>query len=120
MAEGSVHRTTRHHRCDFRFLEVLEEDFGIGQFSLRAAFMGVPPAPKRQAIELCEWATEKAADPEEAGDLIRAEKAGAFRWESATTLEEVLGGQRPVGRSVVFKSVGHSLWDLAAARTAFS
>lgn len=71
MAEGSVHRTTRHHRCDLRFLEVLFEDFGIGRFSLRAAFMGVPPAPKRQAIELCEWATEKAADPEEAGDLIR-------------------------------------------------
>ena len=71
MAEGSVHRTTRHHRCDFRFLEILEEDFGIGQFSLRAAFMGAPPAPKRQAIELCEWATGKAADSEEAGDLIR-------------------------------------------------
>jgi ornithine cyclodeaminase len=56
---------------------------------------------------------------EEAGDLLRAERAGAFRWPDATELEEVLrGGNRPTG-TVVFKSVGHSLWDLAAARTAF-
>jgi len=56
---------------------------------------------------------------EEAGDLIRAEKAGAFRWSDATELEEFLRGRdRPTG-TVVFKSVGHSLWDLAAARTAF-
>jgi ornithine cyclodeaminase len=57
---------------------------------------------------------------EEAGDLIRAESAGTFRWADATELEEVLrGGDRPSG-TVVFKSVGHSQWDLAAARTAFS
>ncbi len=56
---------------------------------------------------------------EEAGDLIQAEKAGAFRWADATELEEfVRGRERPTG-TVVFKSVGHSLWDLAAARTAF-
>jgi ornithine cyclodeaminase len=56
---------------------------------------------------------------EEAGDLIQAEGAGAFRWEDATELEESLRGRdRPSG-TVVFKSVGHSLWDLAAARTAF-
>jgi ornithine cyclodeaminase len=56
---------------------------------------------------------------EEAGDLIQAEKAGAFRWADATELEEVLRARdRPSG-TVVFKSVGHSLWDLAAAGTAF-
>ena len=56
---------------------------------------------------------------EEAGDLIQAEEAGAFRWSDATELEEALRGrERPTG-TVVFKSVGHSLWDLAAARTAF-
>ncbi len=56
---------------------------------------------------------------EEAGDLIQAEAAGAFRWEAASELEEVLRDRdRPTG-TVVFKSVGHSLWDLAAARTAF-
>lgn len=57
---------------------------------------------------------------EEAGDLIQAKKTGAFRWADATTLEEVLRGRdRPTG-TVVFDSVGHSSWDLAAARTAFS
>ena len=56
---------------------------------------------------------------EEAGDLLQAERAGAFRWADATELEEVLRRRdRPTG-TVVFKSVGHSLWDLAAARTAF-
>ncbi len=57
---------------------------------------------------------------EEAGDLIQSEKEGVFRWSGVTELEEVLRGRdRPSG-TVVFKSVGHSLWDLAAARTAFS
>jgi hypothetical protein len=77
MAETSLsrkgrERTTRHHRCDYGFLELLEEDFGISQFSLRQAFMGVPPAPKKQAIEVCEWAIRVAAgDAEKAGDAIR-------------------------------------------------
>ncbi len=56
---------------------------------------------------------------EEAGDLIQAERAGAFAWESATELEAaLLSPERPEG-TVVFKSVGHALWDLAAARTAY-
>ncbi len=56
---------------------------------------------------------------EEAGDLIQAERSGAFTWERATPLEDALRwSERPEG-TVVFKSVGHALWDLAAARTAF-
>lgn len=56
---------------------------------------------------------------EEAGDLIQAEQAGAFAWENATELEAALRSpDRPEG-TIVFKSVGHALWDLAAARTAF-
>jgi len=56
---------------------------------------------------------------EEAGDLIQAQRAGALDWEDATTLTEALRlPERPDG-TVVFKSVGHALWDLAAARTAF-
>ncbi len=66
-------RTTRHLRCDYLFLELLEEDFGISQFSLRSAFMGVPPATKKQAIALCEWAIRVAgSDPEKAGDALCA------------------------------------------------
>ena len=56
---------------------------------------------------------------EEAGDLIQAERAGAFRWTDATELEKVLRGRKRPSGTIVFKSVGHSLWDLAAARTAF-
>lgn len=56
---------------------------------------------------------------EEAGDLIRAETAGAFRWSNAVELEDAINkNERPAG-TVIFKSVGHALWDLAAARTAF-
>ena len=57
---------------------------------------------------------------EEAGDLIQAERAGAFEWDSATPLEDALRASERPGGTVVFKSVGHALWDLAAARTAFS
>jgi hypothetical protein len=74
MAEESLagERSTRHHRCDYGFLELLEEDFGISQFSLRQAFMGVPAAPKKQAIEICEWAIRvTAGDAEEAGRMVR-------------------------------------------------
>ena len=72
MAETSVHRTTRHHRVDEEFLTLLEEDYGIPAFSLRRAFLGMPPAPKKQATEVCEWATGKTNDPDEAGRMVRA------------------------------------------------
>ncbi len=57
---------------------------------------------------------------EEAGDLIQAERAGAFGWNSATSLEDALRASERPGGTVVFKSVGHAMWDLAAARTACS
>jgi 1-piperideine-2-carboxylate/1-pyrroline-2-carboxylate reductase [NAD(P)H] len=50
---------------------------------------------------------------EEAGDLIQAEHAGTFDREDA-----LLWSGHPRG-PIVFKSVGHALWDLAAARAAF-
>jgi ornithine cyclodeaminase len=56
---------------------------------------------------------------EEAGDLIQAERAGAFSWENATRLEDALRRPERPESTTVFKSVGHALWDLAAARTAF-
>ena len=66
-------RSMRHHRCDHEFLGLLNEDFGIGFYSLNSAFMGVPPSPKRQAISLCEWAIRSAkGDVEEAGRALRA------------------------------------------------
>ena len=62
MDATSVHRTTRHHRVDHEFLELLEDDFGIARHALVNAFMGVPAAPKREAIALCEWVA-RADDP---------------------------------------------------------
>lgn len=56
---------------------------------------------------------------EEAGDLIQAHNAGAFDWDTATPLEDALRSPVPPNSPIVFKSVGHALWDLAAARTAF-
>jgi len=57
---------------------------------------------------------------DEAGDLIQASQAGAFNWEDATTLENALRSSGHTEGTIVFKSVGRALWDLAAARTAFS
>lgn len=57
---------------------------------------------------------------EEAGDLIQAEKAGAFDWSGATALEDALREEAHPAGTVVFESVGSALWDLAAARAAFS
>lgn len=64
-----VERARRY--CDYRFLELLEEDYGIRQFSLRSAFMGIPAAKKADAIAVCERMTAETVDAEEAGDLIR-------------------------------------------------
>jgi hypothetical protein len=80
---GSI-RTTRHIRCDEDFLEVLlEEDFGIPEFALSNAFMGVPAEPKKSAIALCEWAS-RADDPGRA--LLawaRKNHRGTFRLDAA-------------------------------------
>ncbi len=69
----NAHPSTRHHRCDYEFLGLLEEDFGLDLYTLNKAFMGCPPAPKRQAIVLSEWALRSAkGDVEEAGRALRA------------------------------------------------
>ena len=57
---------------------------------------------------------------EEAGDLIQAERSGAFGWDRAVQLEDALRWKTPPEGAIVFKSVGHALWDLAAAREVFS
>jgi hypothetical protein len=82
---GHPVRTTRHHRCDEHFLGLLEEDFGIDAYSLSKAFMRIPPAPKKQAIQLCEWAirSAKGEEEEEAGKALRtwAKKHGVGRYD---------------------------------------
>jgi 1-piperideine-2-carboxylate/1-pyrroline-2-carboxylate reductase [NAD(P)H] len=86
----------------------------VGSFEPEAAEL--PPA-LISASQVFVDTMEGAKD--EAGDLIQASQSGAFSWEEATSLEDALHSSvRPDG-TVVFKSVGHALWDLAAARTAF-
>ena len=86
----------------------------VGSFEPEAAEL--PPAmisASRVFVDTMEGARE------EAGDLIQAQRAGAFAWEDATALEDALRlSERPDG-TIIFKSVGDALWDLAAARTAF-
>ncbi len=80
----------------------------IGAFTPEAAEL--PPELVRRAyvvVDTLEGARE------EAGDLIQA----GIDWESVVPLENALTGQVPKG-PIVFKSVGHAIFDLAAARVA--
>lgn len=66
-------KSSRHIRCTEEFLELLESDFGIDRYYLYGAFMGIPPAPKKQAIKVCAWAVKSSkGDVEEAGKAVRA------------------------------------------------
>ena len=72
----------------------------------------LPPALVRRArlyVDTLEGAQA------EAGDLIQA----GVDWSQVTPLEQALDDPRPERGPVVFKSVGHALWDLAAARLAW-
>ncbi|AGY91223.1 hypothetical protein SPICUR_00995 [Spiribacter curvatus] len=85
----------------------------VGAF--RAHMIEVPAAlveRGRIVIDSAEGARE------EAGDLLKAEASGHFNWGQATTLEAVvLDDARPRGDGpLIFKSVGQSLWDLAAGQ----
>lgn len=52
----------------------------------------------------------------EAGDFIQA----GIDWDRVRPLAEAIEEQRPAEGPVIFKSVGHAMFDLAAARLAFS
>lgn len=100
---------------------VLPEDVPDGVFvaavgAFKPEMSELPPAVISRSTIIVDT-LEGAKD--EAGDLLDAQRAGAFRWEDATPLEEALRWSGLPGGMVVFKSVGHALWDLAAARTAF-
>jgi alanine dehydrogenase len=55
----------------------------------------------------------------ESGDLLAAEAAGAFRWEDALRLADVVAGRTPgrtdEGQITLFESLGVGIWDVAAA-----
>lgn len=55
----------------------------------------------------------------ESGDLLAAESAGAFGWNKATLLSDIVSGKAPSRQSpdqiTLFESLGIGLWDVAAA-----
>jgi hypothetical protein len=87
---ASVHRTTRHHRCDEDFIELLEEDFGIPAYALSNAFMGVPAEPKKEAIALCEWASRTDNPARALLAWARKNHRGTFRPSGADVDDEDL------------------------------
>lgn len=101
---------------------VLPEELPAGTFvaavgSFRQQMAELPPALVASATVVVD---NLEGAREEAGDLVRAAESGAFAWGDAVTLGDALSGRElPAARPVVFESVGHSLWDLAAARLAY-
>lgn len=75
----------------------------------------IPPA----VVAACDVVVDTLAGAEEeAGDLIQAAAAGVWSWEDARELMDLLGDFKRTGKPVLVKTVGHSMWDLAAARLA--
>lgn len=84
----------------------------VGSFTPEAAEL--PASLVRRAALFVD---DLAAARIEAGDYLRA----GVDWGTVTGLEDVLDGLRPrPAGPVVFKTVGHALFDLAAARQAFA
>lgn len=75
----------------------------------------IPPA----VVAACDVVVDTLAGAKvEAGDLLQAEAAGVWSWDRARELADLLNGFERSGRPVLVKTVGHSMWDLAAARLA--
>jgi ornithine cyclodeaminase len=97
--------------------ELPAETFVAAVGSFRPEMAELPPALVASATVVVD---NLEGAREEAGDLIRASQSGAFGWKDAVTLGGAIsGGRLPAARPVVFESVGHALWDLAAARLAY-
>ncbi|PZA08842.1 MULTISPECIES: delta(1)-pyrroline-2-carboxylate reductase family protein [unclassified Meiothermus] len=91
--------------------EVQEEAFVAAVGAYRPDMAELPASLVRRArlfVDTLEGARS------EAGDLIQA----GIDWSQVRSLSDVLEEAPPSAGPVVFKSVGHALWDLAACRLA--
>ena len=81
----------------------------------RADLAEVPPS----LVAACNVVVDSLAGAKhEAGDLIQAEAAGVWSWGQATELADHMHEFDRGNKPVFVKTVGHSTWDLAAARLA--
>lgn len=96
--------------------ELLQPDatiLAVGAF--REEMAEIPP----EVVAACEVVVDNLEGAKvEAGDLIQAAWSGQWTWDQASELADHLGGMKRSGKPVLFKSVGHSMWDLAAGRLA--
>lgn len=67
-------------------------------------------------MHLFDAADTHAGAKAEAGDYLQA----GVNWDEVTPMEAIQAMPHPDGRPMVFKSVGHALWDLAAAEPAYT
>lgn len=83
----------------------------VGAF--REEMAEIPP----EVVAACEVVVDVLEGAKvEAGDLIQAAWSGQWSWDQASELADHLNGMKRGGKPVLFKSVGHSMWDLAAGR----
>lgn len=90
---------------------------GVGSYT--PAMIEIPPETVARARVVVD---SRAACQAEAGELIRAARAGKFAWEHAVELGEIVLGTQP-GRTspeqiTFFKSVGVAVQDAVAAKLA--
>lgn len=99
MIEQSIAQrgSTRHHRTDPAFADLLAEDFGLSPFAAHA----LVGAPKRASIAVCQWATDNITDPDDRGKAVRAwaRKRGVGVFDERLIDHEppTYGGHEPEG-----------------------
>jgi len=82
---------------------------GLGSFTPQMAEL---PATQVRSRQL--WVDDLDGARHEAGDLLQA----GIDWSRVHPLAEALDGQTALRRPLLFKTVGHAAWDLAAVRVA--
>lgn len=82
---------------------------GVGSFTPEMAELPASQVLRRQV-----WVDDLDGAHHEAGDLLQAE----VDWSRVASLVDALDDQRKVKGPLLFKTVGHAAWDLAAVRTA--
>ncbi len=82
---------------------------GLGSFTPQMAELPASQVRRRQV-----WVDDLDGARHEAGDLLQAD----VDWLQVGTLADALDGQRTMQGPLLYKTVGHAAWDLAAVRTA--